>query len=139
MLRKLFVVSVLPILTASGCCQSLHRIEVWKQQTFFTPPAQPVVATQNPCGAPTPTCAAPEVTCGVRETTCGVAEQGCAADLPPGAVITSISPETTTTSTMKPADSVTEPIPENVPVPLTEPTLGAPGSPEVGDRVLENP
>ncbi len=36
MLRKLLIALALPIVTATGC-QTLERVEVWKQQTFFSP------------------------------------------------------------------------------------------------------
>lgn len=50
-MRKLLMLSVVTILPAFGCTcitEPIRRIEVWKQQTFFTAP-QPVVAA--PYGA----------------------------------------------------------------------------------------
>lgn len=36
-MRKLMIVAMLLPLTAGGCREPLRRIEVWKQQTFFSP------------------------------------------------------------------------------------------------------
>jgi hypothetical protein len=135
MLRKLFFLSVLPVVTASGCCQTLQRIEVWKHQTLCAPPAQPVVATSNPCGTPEPACSAP-ATCAAPAATCAapVAENTCGAPLPQGAVITGYGPDRVVTQ----SDSGQQ-MPENVPVPQTEPDLVPPGSTVISDRVQENP
>jgi len=78
-MRKLLFVSFVTILPAFGCnCinEPIRRIEVWKQQTFFTAP-QPVVAA--PYGAVCGTTQAVEPSCGRSvEIGCGqTAEIGC--------------------------------------------------------------
>lgn len=45
-MRKLLILPIVLVLASAGC-QSLRRVEVWKQQTFFAPAA----ATQ-PIGPP---------------------------------------------------------------------------------------
>jgi hypothetical protein len=44
-MRKLLILPIILLLASTGC-QSLRRVEVWKQQTFFSPSAatQPVAA-----------------------------------------------------------------------------------------------
>jgi hypothetical protein len=69
------IVSILSLLAAGceGTCETLRRVEVWKQHTFFAP-NEPVVFA--PAGEPT--CGAPaEPTCGMAEPGCGLAETGC--------------------------------------------------------------
>ena len=95
-MRKLLILSVVTILPAFGCScvtEPIRRIEVWKQQTFFTAP-QPVVAA--PYGAVCGTPQAAEPVCGqAAEIGCGqTAEAGCgqigvpaAIGYTPGAVI----------------------------------------------------
>jgi hypothetical protein len=59
-MRKLLIVSIFPLLAAMGCADDgfLHRVEVWKQQTFFSgPDAQVITAPMAPMSEPT--CAAP--------------------------------------------------------------------------------
>jgi hypothetical protein len=78
-MRKLLMLSVVTILPAFGCTcitEPIRRIEVWKQQTFFTAP-QPVVAAPYGavCGG-APQAVAP---CGqAAEIGCGqTADVGC--------------------------------------------------------------
>lgn len=50
-MRKLLILSILPILTAAGCAnESLRRMEVWKQQTLFTPSETAMYAPPAPQG-----------------------------------------------------------------------------------------
>ncbi|MCC7083510.1 MAG: hypothetical protein IT427_00720 [Pirellulales bacterium] len=52
-MRKIPIVPVVLILLAPGC-ESLRRVEVWKQQTFFSPSPQSVSAPSilPPAAAP---------------------------------------------------------------------------------------
>ena len=104
-MRKLLFVSVVTVLPAFGCgciTEPIRRLEVWKQQTFFTAP-QPVVAAPygavcGPQQAAGPACGpTAEIGCGpTAEIGCGqTAEIGCGQALavpastayPPDAVI----------------------------------------------------
>lgn len=51
-MRNLLIIPIILILAATGC-QSLRRIEVWKQQKLFSSSAQPV-AIQVPGTSPCP-------------------------------------------------------------------------------------
>ena len=69
-MRKVLIVSILSLLAAGceGTCETLRRVEVWKQQTFFAPnePVMLAPAAEPTCGAPA------ELSCsGAPETTCG--------------------------------------------------------------------
>src|SRR4051812_16997038 len=57
MLRKVLIASILPFVAAAGC-QTLERVEVWKQQTFFSPAPSLRVSNGDPC-APQANCASP--------------------------------------------------------------------------------
>jgi len=61
-MRKVMIVSVLSLLLAGceGTCETLRRVEVWKQHTFFAPNEPVLVSPTNPCN-PAP---APEPDCG---------------------------------------------------------------------------
>ncbi len=50
-MRKLLILSILPLLSAAGCADDglLHRVEVWKQQNWFAPAEPVVVAPMAPC------------------------------------------------------------------------------------------
>ena len=93
-MRKLLILSIVTILPAFGCScvtEPIRRIEVWKQQTFFTAP-HPVVAAPYGavCGAPQaePVCGqSAEIGCGqTAEVGCGQAIPAATA-YPPGAVV----------------------------------------------------
>jgi hypothetical protein len=120
MMRKLLIVSILPLLTATGC-ETLQRVEVWKQQTFFSPPAAQTVVTGDPCAPAQATCASP---------------------CPPQAATPYYSQSTTA---QKPVDSTTEyssgeTVISDEAVPAqSAPALGPAGSPEVINGVLEQP
>jgi hypothetical protein len=120
MLRKLLIVSILPITSAVGC-QTLERAEVWKQQTFYSPSPALKVVTGDPC-APAANCAAP---------------------CPPQPAATPYYSQPT--MTQKPVESTTEYSTgetvisdQAVPAP-SAPSLGPAGSPEVINGVLEQP
>ena len=70
---KVLIVSTLSLLAAGceGTCETLRRVEVWKQQTFFAP-NEPVMMAP----AAEPTSAPAELSCsGAPETTCGDSTQ----------------------------------------------------------------
>ena len=52
-MRKVMIVSVLSLLLAGceGTCETLRRVEVWKQHTFFAPNEPVLVSPTNPCNA----------------------------------------------------------------------------------------
>ena len=54
-MRKVLIVSTLSLLAAGceGTCETLRRVEVWKQQTFFTPnePVMMAPVAEPTCGA----------------------------------------------------------------------------------------
>ncbi len=122
MLRKLLIPLILPIVAATGCCQTLERIEVWKQQTFFSPPAALRATTTDPCAPAASNCTAP---CGTQPAATPYYSQ--------------------TTTTQKPLESTTEyatgeTVISDEAVPAqSAPSLGPAGSPEVIDGVLEQP
>ena len=53
MMRKVTIVSVLSLLLAGceGTCETLRRVEVWKQHNFFAPNEPVLVSPTNPCNA----------------------------------------------------------------------------------------
>lgn len=95
-MRKLLILSVVTILPGFGCScvtEPIRRIEIWKQQTFFSAP-QPVVAAPYGavCGtqqAVAPVCGQPaEIGCGqTAEIGCGQSGIPAVTGYAPGAVI----------------------------------------------------
>jgi hypothetical protein len=106
MRRKILIASILPIVSAAGC-QTLERLEVWKQQTFFSPPPALTVSNGDPC-APAAPCNQP-----TQPYYSG------------------------TTTTKMPVPSVTEFAPDDGVPADSAPSLGPAGSPEVINSVLE--
>jgi hypothetical protein len=104
-MRKVLIVSILS-LTAAGCegtCETLRRVEVWKQHTFFAP-NEPVLLAP----AAEPTCGAPaELSCsGAPETTCGGSAQMI--EQPPTMVGLPVTPGPVETTSPEVVNSVLE-------------------------------
>ncbi|HEY2883087.1 MAG TPA: hypothetical protein VGJ15_11650 [Pirellulales bacterium] len=97
-MRKILWLTILAVVPALGCeCETLRRIEVWKQQNLFGVPHNVVAAPPGGvCGGPAP---AAECGCGIAaEPSCS---QGAAVP-----AVTSYGPEMDGPVVNEPADNI---------------------------------